>query len=176
MFQQHIFKDRKLIFQRDGLLKEEQHVLERLNEETLKPRWQQNFEDLGRVLERLKEALHSPLDEQRFNRDSTIQRFEFCIELFWKNLRNFVEMEEREVLSPRDAVSQAYQMKWFDNEKLWLEMLHDRNVLSHDYNEEKADNVYARIKTYYPEMKAVYEKLKMMCDDNTYVAARAIQS
>jgi nucleotidyltransferase substrate binding protein (TIGR01987 family) len=51
-------------------------------------------------------------------------------------------------------------MEWFDDEKLWLKMLHDRNFMSHNYEQETADDVYARIKTYYPEMKVVYEKLK----------------
>jgi len=126
------------------------------------PRWKRNFDDLGKALERLKEALDAPLDEQRIIMDGTIQRFKFCIELFWKSFKNFLEREEREVLSPRDAVAQAYQMKWFDDEKLWLKMLHDRNFLSHNYEREKAEDIYERIKTYYPEMQAIYEKLKQL--------------
>ncbi|MDK3160665.1 hypothetical protein QPK87_29520 [Kamptonema cortianum] len=42
----------------------------------------QNFSDLGEALGRLKEILDAPLDERRFIMDATIQRFEFCIELF----------------------------------------------------------------------------------------------
>lgn len=169
LFQQLIFTDRKLIFQRTGTLEEEKHIFPITSDEKANLRWKQNFEDLGRALERLKEALNTPLDEHRLNMDATIHRFEFTLELFWKNLRNFVEREKIKVLSPRDAVSKAYQMEWIDNEKLLLEMLQDRNVLSHDYDEEKVDNVYARIKIYHPEMRAVYEKLEMMCEDNTKV-------
>ena len=150
-FKENIIEDRKLLFQKTG-------------GNMTEPRWKQNFADLGEALERLKEALETPIDEHRVIMDGTIQRFEFCIELFWKNFKNFLEKEEREVLSPRDAVAQAYQMKWFDNEKIWLKMLHDRNVMSHTYKKEKADNVYARIKTYYPEMQAIYEKLKQIYD------------
>lgn len=120
------------------------------------------YGDLRGALERLKEAFDAPLDKQRFIMDATIQRFEFCIELFWKNFKNFLEHEERKVLSPRDAVAQAYQMEWFDDEELWLKMLHDRNFLSHNYEREKAEDVYARIKIYYPEMQAIYEKLKRL--------------
>lgn len=50
-------------------------------------------------------------------------------------------------------------------EKLWLRMFDDRNFTSHNYGQESADDVYARIKTYYPEMKAVYEKLKQLSID-----------
>lgn len=122
------------------------------------------MDDLGKALERLKEALDAPLDKHRLNIDATIQRFEFSIELFWKNFKNFVEHEKREVLSPRGAVAQAYQMKWIDDEKLWLNMLDDRNFVSHNYGQKSADEVYARIKIYYPEMKTSYEKLKDLYD------------
>lgn len=126
------------------------------------PLWMQNFSDLGEALERLKKILDAQLDEHRFIMDATIQRFEFCIELFWKNFANFAEMEGKEVLSPRQALSQAYQMKWFGNETLWLEMLKDQNVMSHTYKKVKADAVYERIQSYYPEMKMTYEKLKQL--------------
>jgi len=120
------------------------------------------FSDLGETLDRLKEILDAPLDEHRFIMDGTIRRFRFCIELFWKIFSNFAEMEGKEVLSPRQAISQAYQMKWFDNETLWLDMLKDRNVMSHTYKKIKADAVYERIKRYYPEMKSTHEKLKKL--------------
>lgn len=44
-------------------------------------------------------------------------------------------------------------------------MFDDRNFTSHNYGQESADDVYARIKTYYPEMKAVYETLKQLSID-----------
>lgn len=148
-FEHRLKEDRVLLFKRKG-----DHMTD--------PLWMQNFSDLGEALERLKEILEAPLDEHRFIMDGTIQRFEFCIELFWKNFANFAEMEGKEVLSPRQAISQAYQMKWFDNETLWLEMLKDRNIMSHTYKKVKADAVYERIKTYYPEMKTTYESLKKL--------------
>lgn len=165
-FKRNIFRDAKLLFQRTNdqltipLLKEEKPHFIRTDDRKEIPRWEQNFSDFGEAIGRLQEAIEAPLDDHRFVMDATIQRFEFCIELYWKIFKNFLEMEERKVLSPRDAVSQAYQMEWIDNETLWLEMLKDRNALSHNYNEHKADEVYARIREYYPEMKAVYEKLK----------------
>jgi nucleotidyltransferase substrate binding protein (TIGR01987 family) len=123
------------------------------------PVWRQNFQDLGDALDRLSDILAAPVDKDRFIIDGTIQRFEFCIELFWKNFKNLLELEGKEALSPKQAVAQAYQMKWFDQEALWLSMLNDRNITSHTYKKYKADAVYQRIKTYYPEMRATYELL-----------------
>lgn len=126
------------------------------------PRWNRHLPDFGKALERLKEVLETPVDDHRLIMDGTIQRFEFCTELGWKTFKDFLEHEKKKVLSPRDAVSQAYQMEWIDNEKLWVDMLEDRNVLSHNYSTKTADEVYGRIKYYYPAMKVAYEKLKEM--------------
>jgi len=122
----------------------------------------QNFSDLDEAIYELKEALNAPLDERQIVRDATLRRFRTCTHIFWKNFANFAEMEGKEVLSPRQAISEAYQMKWFENESLWLDMLKDRNVMSHTYKKIKADAVYERIRAYYPEMKMTYEKLKQL--------------
>lgn len=164
-FKRNIFRVAKLLFDRTNdqttgpFLEEEKQTLIGDGDKEI-PRWVLNFSDFGNALERLGEAVETPLDEHRFIMDATIQRFEFCIELCWKVFKNFLEKEERKVLSPRDAVIQAYQMEWIDDEKSWIDMLKDRNVLPHDYDQYKADQVYIRIKTYYPQMQIVYEKLK----------------
>jgi nucleotidyltransferase substrate binding protein (TIGR01987 family) len=124
------------------------------------PLWRQNFYDLGEALDRLEESLKVPVDEYRVIMDGTIQRFEFCIELFWKNFKNLAELEGEEVLSPKQAISQAYQFRWFNDERMWLDMLRDHNLTSHTYKKILADEIYQRIKTYYPEMRDTYNRLK----------------
>lgn len=147
-FKENLFHDKQLLFQkRRGSMTD--------------ARWKRNFDDLGKALERLKEALEEPIDKKRLNMDAAIHRFEFCIELFWKSFKNFLEREGRQVLSPRNAVAQAYQMQLFDNETLWLQMLDDRNAMSHHYEQNSADEIYARIQTYYPEMQTIYDKMKV---------------
>lgn len=121
--------------------------------------WQQQLKDLGEAIERLKESLEAPVDIKRFIIDAAIQRFEFSIELFWKNFKNLAELQGKEVLSPRQAVVEAYKMRWCDNEQLWLNMLRDRDATSHTYKKYKADEVYARIHLYYPEMQLTYQRL-----------------
>lgn len=121
---------------------------------------EQNFKALGNALDRLKEALDAPPDEKRFVIDSTIHRFEFCFELFWKNFKNLVEQQGKEALSPRQAISEAYIMKWFDDEKIWLNMLKDRKLMSHTYKEINANAIYKRIISYYPELRKTYDFLQ----------------
>lgn len=121
---------------------------------------EQNFIDLGNALERLHEALVALPDKNGFVIDSTIHRYKYCIALFWKNFKNFVEMEGKEVFSPKQATSEAYRMKWLQDEKIWLNMLLDRNLMSHTYKQVNADAIYERIKEYYPEMRQTYDFLK----------------
>lgn len=117
------------------------------------------LKNLGDALNRLKESLEAPIDSHRFVIDAAIQRFEFSIELFWKVFKILLEAEGKEILSPRQAIAQAFQMKWFNNETLWLNMLRDRNLTSHTYKKVKADNIYQNIKLYYPEMQKIYNDL-----------------
>lgn len=118
------------------------------------------FKNLADALDRLKEMLDKPIDPERGFMDASIHRFEFCFELFWKNMKNILEIEGREAVTPKQALTLAYELKWIDDEALWRNMLEDRNLTSHTYKKVTADLIYSHLKEYYPEMKRVYELLK----------------
>jgi nucleotidyltransferase substrate binding protein (TIGR01987 family) len=96
---------------------------------------------VARAIVKLKLALEQNSTDELVI-DGTIQRFEFCIELFWKMLKRALQEEGIETGTPREAIQRAYQVKWFDDERLWLQMLHDRNQTSHIYDEEVAKEIY----------------------------------
>lgn len=104
------------------------------------------------------------MQEDRSNIDATIQRFELTIELFWKLLKRILASKGIEVLYPKDVLRQAYAGKLIDNEDAWLNMLRDRNLTSHTYNEDLADEIYGNIRGYYPIIKATFDKLKQLHD------------
>ena len=114
---------------------------------------------LGEALARLAEALELDVSSHLIIRDGTIQRFEFCVELLWKTLRKFLEVEGEIVVTPRQALQGAYKVGWIDDEQLWLNMLKDRNLTSHTYKQDLAELIYANIRTYYPAMHQLYELL-----------------
>lgn len=116
-----------------------------------------SFVALSKALDRLQEALKESPKTNVLAVDGTIQRFEFCIELFWKVLRKFLAQEGYETKSPRQALQEAYQMEWIHDEKLWIQMLNDRNETSHTYNDETANRIYSHINNYYIKMREVYE-------------------
>jgi nucleotidyltransferase substrate binding protein (TIGR01987 family) len=96
---------------------------------------------LGIALTRLEGALAQPVNE--FVRDSAIQRFEFTFELFWKSLKGYAEESGVEAYSPRDSLRTAFQLGVIQESSDWFQMLQDRNLTSHTYNEVTAETIYS---------------------------------
>jgi nucleotidyltransferase substrate binding protein (TIGR01987 family) len=122
---------------------------------------EQLFDDLGRSLDRLAEAL-AVGSEEMLAIDGTIQRFEFTFELFWKSVRRLLARQGVEVNSPRAVLQQAYGLGWLDDEPEWLQLLDDRNLTSHTYREALAREIYSRIPAHYAAMRAAVQKLRTM--------------
>ncbi|MCX7123564.1 MAG: HI0074 family nucleotidyltransferase substrate-binding subunit [Gammaproteobacteria bacterium] len=113
---------------------------------------------LEKALIALKQMIDKPMQEDRSNIDACIQRFEFSVELFWKFLRRVLEGKGLLVLYPKEVIREAYAGGLIDNEALWLGMLQDRNLTSHSYNEELADEIFEHIPAYYQAMWQVLLK------------------
>jgi nucleotidyltransferase substrate binding protein (TIGR01987 family) len=104
------------------------------------------LEPFASALTRLREALAQPKTE--WTRDASIQRFEFTFELAWKTITRLARREGIECASPRQALRAAFKLGWVEDDDLWLDMLEDRNLASHTYNEELAEQLYARLAGY----------------------------
>lgn len=116
--------------------------------------------DLGNALERLKEVMAVSPEENDYVVDATIQRFEFSFELFWKTLRLLQIDAGIEVGSPKQVLVEAYSLGWLADEAKWLSMLKARNLTSHVYNEQKANEIYQLIQQNAPMMQSEYANLK----------------
>jgi nucleotidyltransferase substrate binding protein (TIGR01987 family) len=115
--------------------------------------------ELGRALERLSEALSVGADNPLMI-DGTTQRFEFSFELLWKALKvALYDTQGFDAVSPKQTLQKAYAVGWLNDEKLWIDMLKDRNLTSHTYKEDLAQEIYAHIHGYYPEMRRVHHLL-----------------
>jgi nucleotidyltransferase substrate binding protein (TIGR01987 family) len=122
--------------------------------------WKESFESLGDALNRLEEALKMTPDEHQIVIDATIQRFEFTFELFWKTLKRFILLEGIETKTPRETLETAYRLKWIQDEKLWIQMLKDRNETSHIYDKDMATEIYKRIKNYSSVLNETYSLME----------------
>jgi nucleotidyltransferase substrate binding protein (TIGR01987 family) len=112
------------------------------------------FEDLKKATGRLEEVLK--LEKTEVTRDSAIKRFELCFDLSWKTIKNYARNQGLECYSPRDCFKTAFQLKLVDYDERWLRMIDDRNLTTHLYKEEYADEVYSRLGEYLE----MFEQLK----------------
>ena len=119
---------------------------------------QQRLANLARALDRLDEALAVPPDAP-LAVDGTVQRFEFTFELAWKAAKAALEDEGVATRTPREALREAMRAGWLADERAWLEMLDDRNLSSHVDSEAVAAEIYARIRTNAPALRALHDVL-----------------
>lgn len=121
-------------------------------------RWVQRFENFRKALMRLQEAVAIlSSNEDRDDaidyllKEGLIQRFEYTHELAWKVMKDYAEYQGyTDVRGSRDAFRLALRMGIIDDAR-WMESISDRNLTSHNYDEEVAQDVYeAIISKYYP--------------------------
>ena len=112
-------------------------------------RLKERYEDYCKALNRLKEALEENATEIVI--DGTIQRYEFTFELAWKVMKDYLEYNglTDSIASPRGVIQQAYQAEIIQNGDVWIQMMLDRNAMSHLYDEEKSREIYNNIKEKY---------------------------
>lgn len=60
----------------------------------------------------------------------------------WKLLKNILESKGVKVQYPKNILQEAFQGHLINHEQIWLKMLEDRNMTSHTYNEELADQIF----------------------------------
>lgn len=131
------------------------------------------YNQLNSALERLSEAvidyeqsLKNNTSERLIDslRDSMIQRFEFSLDLFWKYLKIYLEKKMAiniDFNSPKNVVRDACKTKLLSeiDTKVTLTMIDDRNMSSHIYKEEIADDIAKRIPMHFKIMAKYTEKL-----------------
>lgn len=95
---------------------------------------------------RLQEAVAQP--ESSIVRDAVIQRFEFSFELVWKALKLYLERQGHECGGPRPTLKKAFAdglIATPEEADVWLQMLEDRNLTSHAYDEALATRIYQHV-------------------------------
>ena len=103
------------------------------------------------TIKRLEEALKE-YDKYQItsSRDGVIQRFEFCTELAWKSTREYLLAQGYvDINSPKSVMKQAYADNLIDDDQAWLALLYVRNLTSHIYDENTANDIFDDIKNKY---------------------------
>ncbi len=67
--------------------------------------------------------------------DIIVKRFEFTYEMAWKSLRRYLSFLGIELRNPREIFKEAYSQDIIKKEDVWLDMIEQRNLSSHIYDE-----------------------------------------
>jgi nucleotidyltransferase substrate binding protein (TIGR01987 family) len=124
--------------------------------------------DLGLKLKTARQALETlkAIKKEPFSiivRDASIQRFEYTFEAIWKTLKVYLLQIEGIVCnSPKKCFREALKVGLLtpDQTQRFLEMTDDRNMTSHTYYEEIAQQIYAKIDAYIELMEILLERLE----------------
>lgn len=108
-----------------------------------------SLEQLENAMDRLKEAVEQALDGDPLKQDGAIQRFEFTFELLWKTLKRYFDFAGKQLANPRDILKEAFRQGFFAEEKLFLDMLEDRNVCAHVVDFDTTRRIFSKIREDY---------------------------
>lgn len=99
-------------------------------------RWKQRFQNYGKALKQLEEAIEdNRADERELIRAGIIQFFEFTHELAWKVMKDFLEYEGMTgIVGSRSATREAFNKGLIEEGQAWMDMLETRNITVHAYD------------------------------------------
>lgn len=124
-------------------------------------RWKQRFQNFEKAIGHLADALEIE-NPDLLQKAGIIQFFEMSYELAWNTLKDYLEEQGfTDVKSPRNALKKGFEVGLIEDGHLWMELLLDRNLTAHTYDEEKATEVEELIhEKYFPLLSQLYEILK----------------
>ncbi|WP_404422529.1 nucleotidyltransferase substrate binding protein [Nibricoccus sp. IMCC34717] len=126
-------------------------------------RWKQRFQNFSRGLALLEEALgHGAAKLNALEQEGAVQRFEYTFELAWKTLKDFLEASGIVItpLTPKQVLKEAFAAKLITDGQGWIDMLHERNLLSHTYDFSVFEKAVKEIEVrYLPMLKEAHARL-----------------
>ncbi|MCP9809205.1 nucleotidyltransferase substrate binding protein [Cyanobium sp. HWJ4-Hawea] len=111
-------------------------------------RWRQRLESLQRALKQLKAALAALANDPSNDviAIAVIKAFEFSFELSWKSLKDLLQHEGIDAMLPREVLRQAFAYELLAEGQIWIDMLEQRNLMAHTYDEQRARQATAMIR------------------------------
>lgn len=117
-------------------------------------RWQQRFANYKKAVRQLQDAVE--LSQQRelsqLEKQGVIQAFKFTHELAWNLLKDYLQDQGNQNISgSKDATREAFKVELIADGEQWMAMIQSRNLSSHTYNEQIAEQLAEAItKRYFP--------------------------
>ena len=124
-------------------------------------RWKQRYNNLVKAYRQFEKANDRFSELSVLEKEGMIQRFEYTFELSWKTLKDFLESRGVQVQFPRDVIKEAFSSGIIHDGEIWMDMLDNRNLMSHTYQEEIFQEVVHKVNSkYFSAITRVIEYLE----------------
>lgn len=135
-------------------------------------RWHYRFRNFSRAYTLLREAMERKVAElNELEREGAIQRFEYTFELAWLTLKDRLEYAGVTLseITPRNVIREAFAAKLIADADAWMDMLVDRNLMSHTYDFARFEAVIENIRSrYLAVLDNLYQRLSLeLLDDES---------
>ncbi len=122
-------------------------------------RWKQRFQTFQNLLLVLDDAIKTDKKLDILQQAGVIHFFKMCFELSWKIMKDYLEYTGYNYInSPIAAIKEAAQTGFIIDGHAWMELLKDRNMTLHIYDEETRQQLFDRIRNKaYPLFKQLQE-------------------
>jgi len=84
---------------------------------------------------------NGPVPLNDLEKEGTVQRFEYTVELAWKTLKDYLEHSGLQLtpVTPKSVIKAAFAARLIPDGQLWIDILEKRNLLSHKCDHELLD-------------------------------------
>ncbi len=127
-------------------------------------RWEQRLSHYEKALGSLLGDIQLATDRELsdIEKRGVIQAFEYTYELAWNVIKDFQkETGSEDIIGSKDAFQWAFKSKLVSTDIL-LKTIKSRQLTSHSYNKEVADEIYNNIiELYYDGFKELYDNLNL---------------
>jgi len=114
-----------------------------------KARWKLRFDSFSKAFTQLEKAVQQKTYSD-LEQEALIHRFEYTLELAWKTLQDYLdEIGFNDVKGPKPVIKIAFQYDIIPDGNIWIDMLDARNLTTHSYDEEVANEIMNKIVNHY---------------------------
>jgi nucleotidyltransferase substrate binding protein (TIGR01987 family) len=112
-------------------------------------RWKQRFSNFNKAYLQLERFIKEK-DLNEMERQGLIKAFEYTYELAWKTLQDLLaEKGYSGIVGPKPVIEQSFQDGYIEDGIGWMRMHKSRNLTSHTYDEETAQEIAIQVSEEY---------------------------
>ena len=125
-----------------------------------------NYDKALFSLEEILEKIESKRDDEDFKiyRDSAIKRFEYSLEVARKLMSKYIEFVDKKINGQKLVLKKAFEFDLIED-NIWLIMIDDRNLTTHEYSEALAEELLKDIYTYAIKLREFFTVIESKIDE-----------